>query len=114
MAQHAEDLLAVTEVHGRPDLTTGHSMGGFVVVVAAHRHPGRFGTLLLLDGGVPLPFPAGVPVEQVLADVLGPAAGRVSMTFPDHVAHRGFWRAHPAFDDGRRARPTWVLADGQC
>lgn len=99
MAQHAEDLLAVTEVLGRPELTIGHSMGGFVVVVAAHHHPARFPTLLLLDGGVPLPFPVGVPVEQVLADVLGPAARRLSMTFPDHAAHREFWRAHPAFLD---------------
>jgi len=97
MAQHAGDMLAVTEALGRPDLTTGHSMGGFVVVVAAHRHPGRFGELLLLDGGVPLNFPAGVPVEQVLADVLGPAARRLATTFPDHIAHREFWRAHPAF-----------------
>ena len=32
-------------------------MGGFVVVVAAHRHPERFGTLLLLGRGVPPPFP---------------------------------------------------------
>ena len=99
MDQHADDLLAVTTALGRPDLTTGHSMGGFVVVVAAYRHPGCFGELLLLDGGVPLPFPAGVPLEQVLADVLGPAARRLSMTFPDHAAHQDFWRAHPAFAD---------------
>jgi lipase len=99
MDQHADDLLAVTNVLGHPDLTTGHSMGGFAVVVAAYRHPGCFGELLLLDGGVPLPFPAGVPVEQVLSDVLGPAARRLSMTFPDHAAHREFWRAHPAFAD---------------
>jgi len=99
MDGHANDLAAVVDVVGRPDVTAGHSMGGFVAVVAAHQHPGTFGELILVDGGVPLPRPDGVPIETVVQAVLGPAAQRLAMTFDDHAAYREFWRAHPAFAD---------------
>jgi pimeloyl-ACP methyl ester carboxylesterase len=98
MEQHAEDLQALVRVFGRADVTAGHSMGGFVVVVAAHRHPGTLGELVLVDGGVPLPRPDGVPIETVLRTILGPAAKRLAMTFADRDAYRRFWRAHPAFN----------------
>lgn len=99
MRQHADDLQALVRVFGRADVTAGHSMGGFVVVVAAHRHPGTLGELVLVDGGVPLPRPNDVPIEAVLQTVLGPAAKRLAMTFADHDAYRRFWREHPAFTD---------------
>jgi len=97
MDTHADDLAAVIEVFGRADVTAGHSMGGFVAVVAAHRHPDTLGDLVLVDGGVPLPRPAGVPIETMVQAVLGPAAQRLAMTFSDHAAYRQLWRAHPAF-----------------
>ncbi len=97
MDTHADDLQAVTTWLGVPDVTAGHSMGGFVAVVAAHRHRATFGELVLVDGGVPLPRPDGVPIEAVVQAVLGPAAQRLSMTFTDHDAYREFWRKHPAF-----------------
>lgn len=99
MAQHADDLRAVLETFGPADVTVGHSMGGFVVVAAAHRHPGRFGRLVLLDGGVPLPRPRGVRVEDLVQAVLGPAAQRLAMTFESREAYRRFWQGHPAFAD---------------
>lgn len=100
MRVHAEDLSVVVDQLGKPDLTTGHSMGGFVAVVAAHRYPDRFGTLLLVDGGVPLPLPAEEPLEVAMPRLLGPTATRLAMRFPDHEAHRRWWRAHPAFAGG--------------
>jgi len=99
MDTHAEDLAAVIAVVGRADVTAGHSMGGFVTVVAAHQHPDTLGELVLVDGGVPLPRPDGVPIETVVQAVLGPAARRLAMSFADHAAYREFWRAHPAFAD---------------
>jgi len=99
MDQHADDLDAIVDAFGCPDVTAGHSVGGFVAVVAAHRHPGSFGELVLVDGGVPLPRPDGVSIEALLQVILGPAAQRLAMTFTDHAAYRQFWQAHPAFDD---------------
>jgi lipase len=99
MEQHADDLQALVRVFGPADVTAGHSMGGFVVVIADHRHPGTLGELVLVDGGVPLPSPDGVPIETVLKAILGPAAKRLAMTFAGHDAYRRFWREHPAFTD---------------
>ncbi|MEV6981766.1 alpha/beta hydrolase [Sphaerisporangium sp. NPDC051017] len=96
MRRHADDLHALVGTFGRADVTAGHSMGGFAVMVAAHRHPGTLGDLVLVDGGVPLPRPEGVPIETLLRASLGPAAERLAMTFDGHDAYRRFWRAHPA------------------
>jgi pimeloyl-ACP methyl ester carboxylesterase len=98
MARHASDLQAVSEVLGLPPaILVGHSMGGFVAVVAAHRYPDRFKDVLLVDGGLPLEAPAGVSGQELLEVTLGPALRRLSMTFPDRQTYREFWRQHPAF-----------------
>jgi pimeloyl-ACP methyl ester carboxylesterase len=98
MARHAADLEAVIQALELPPATlVGHSMGGFVAVVAAQLYPGRFTEVLLIDGGLPLAIPAGVSKETVLALVLGPAAARLSMTFPDPATYLEFWKKHPAF-----------------
>jgi lipase len=99
MEQHADDLHALAAVFGPADVTAGHSMGGFVAVVAAHRHPESIGELVLVDGGVPLPRPEGMSVETLMQAILGPAAERLAMTFTGHDAYRHFWRKHPAFAD---------------
>jgi len=99
MDRHADDLRALAAVFGPADVTAGHSMGGFVAVVAAYRHPEAVGELVLVDGGVPLPRPEGMSVEALMQAILGPAAQRLAMTFADHEAYRRFWRRHPAFAD---------------
>ena len=99
MAQHADDMADVLDFLGVPQaLVVGHSMGGFVSVMFAHRHAGRVASLLLVDGGMPLRMPEGMTTDSLIA-ALGPAADRLSMTFPDHEAYRNFWRVHPAFVD---------------
>lgn len=100
MRVHADDLSAVVDQLGKPDLTAGHSMGAFAAVVAAHRYPGRFGTLLLVDGGVPLPLPADEPLEVAMPRLLGPTATRLAMRFPNPEEYRRWWRDHPAFAGG--------------
>jgi lipase len=100
MARHAADLEAVIESLELPEATLiGHSMGGFVAVAASHLYPGRFSDLLLVDGGLPLAVPAGISREDLIEVTLGPAARRLSMTFPDREAYLEFWRQHPAFAD---------------
>ena len=113
MVQHADDVAAVMDFLAVPDaVIVGHSMGGFVAVVFSARHRDRVRALLLVDGGVPLPAPSGgISIEAVVA-ALGPAAERLSMTFPDRESYRQFFRAHPAFvDDWNDAVADYVDYD---
>lgn len=100
MAAHADDLRDVLD-HFAVDrtLVVGHSMGAFVSVVLAHRHPERVSRLLLIDGGLPLAVPDGLDPQEVVAHVLGPTAARLSMRFGSVGEYLDFWRAHPAFAD---------------
>lgn len=97
MAVHADDLIAVADHLGldRVDLV-GHSMGGFVVAETARRFPERVSSVLLVDGGVPLPVPEGMDVDTALHATIGPAMQRLSMTFRDLDEYLDFFRRHPA------------------
>jgi lipase len=96
-AAHACDLLAVLDAAGEEQaIAVGHSLGGFVVSVAAARCPDRIGRTVLVDGGLPLPVPEGLDVDTLLQTVIGPAMTRLEMTFPSREAYREFWQAHPA------------------
>ncbi|MFM1758525.1 MAG: hypothetical protein RL193_1102 [Actinomycetota bacterium] len=101
MAQHAKDMIEVINHFGwnAPDVI-GHSMGGFVTAALVGLYPDRVGKVIFADGGIPLPLPPGMSVEQVLPFVLGPALERLSMTFDSKEAYRNYWRPHPAFNRG--------------
>src|SRR5262245_40190305 len=67
MAAHAADIVAIADHLGAPRVgLVGHSMGGFVVTETAHRHPERVSSVLLVDGGLPLPLPPGIDVDTAL------------------------------------------------
>lgn len=98
MPRHADDVAAAAAHLGvTRAVVVGHSMGGFVAVVLAHRHPDLVERLVLVDGGLPLPLPPGLDPDAAMQAVLGPAAKRLAMVFADRAAYRGFWREHPAF-----------------
>lgn len=102
LAQHVEDLVAVLDHLGLEQAPiAGHSMGAFVAVKAAGLHPRRFPRLLLIDGGIRIPFevPADSTVDEVLDAVIGPAMERLRMTLPSREAWLERWRAHPALAD---------------
>ena len=100
MARHADDLMALLDHLGVAEvLPVGHSMGAFVAVVLAHRHPSVAGRLVLVDGGIPLELPEGVSAEESIAAILGPAAERLAMTFPTIGDYRALWQQHPAFHE---------------
>lgn len=54
MQEHADDVIAVLD-HEEIDraVLVGHSMGGFVAVLAGVLHPDRVAGLVLVDGGLP-------------------------------------------------------------
>lgn len=98
MAAHADDLAAVFRALGlAPATIVGHSMGGFVSVVFAHRHPSLVRRLLLIDGGLPLATPDGLSPDELVAAILGPTAERLNRRFADEDDYLEFWRRHPAF-----------------
>jgi pimeloyl-ACP methyl ester carboxylesterase len=115
MAAHADDLAAVLD-HAAVNraLLLGSSMGGFVAVVAASRHPERFSRVVLLDGGLPLDLGPllELPIEQLTAAVIGPALERLRMTFPSRQAYRDYWKQHPALaDDWNAAIEAYIDYD---
>ncbi|MBY8888308.1 alpha/beta hydrolase [Streptomyces sp. PTM05] len=98
LARHAEDLCAAAR-HlggGAPVTLTGHSMGAYAAVRAAAAHPELFDRVLLVDGGLPLPVPAGADLDALLDASLGPAIARLGMTYASPEAYVEFFRAHPA------------------
>jgi lipase len=98
MARHADDLVALMDSeHLDQVVVTGHSMGAFVALVLAHRHPGRVSWLVLVDGGPVVPMPEGADPEVVMQAVVGASLTRLGMTFSTREAYLDFWRAHPAF-----------------
>jgi pimeloyl-ACP methyl ester carboxylesterase len=96
MDRHAEDLAAVARYTGRPVVLTGQSMGAYAALRAAARFPDLFTRLVLIDGGLPLPVPAGADPDAVLEATLGPAVLRLRMTFPTEEAYVDVFRNHPA------------------
>jgi pimeloyl-ACP methyl ester carboxylesterase len=100
IASHARDLVAVLDARRlERAVLVGHSMGAFVAATAAAVEPARVSSLVLVDGGLGFPTPAGADIDTVLHAVIGPAMQRLAMTFPDRQAYREFWRAHPALAD---------------
>jgi lipase len=98
MQQHAADVTAVLDfLELAQALVVGHSMGGFVAVTFTALHPDRVGALLLVDGGVPLPVPAGVDPAKAAAALMTSVSARLAMNFPNREAYREYFKAHPAF-----------------
>lgn len=97
---HSADLRRACLALGldRPVLV-GHSLGAYIALLGAASHPGMFGALVLIDGGLPIPAPDGVDLDAVMAATLGPAIARLSQTYPTPEAYVEFWKAHPAFGD---------------
>ncbi len=99
LGRHAEDVLATIRYLGGHPVLAGHSMGGYVALLANDAAPGLAARLVLLDGGLPLPVPDGADLDALLDASLGPALVRLSQTYPSPQAYVHFWRAHPALSE---------------
>ena len=101
MANHARDMAAVCDYFGWSAVDViGHSMGAFVTAAFVGLYPARVKRAVLVDGGIPLPMPPGMTVEQIMPLVLGPALARLAMTFESKQAYREYWKPQPAFIKG--------------
>ena len=101
MKQHAEDMAAVIDHFSwtQPDVI-GHSMGAFVAAALVGLYSEKVGEVIFADGGVPLPMPPGMTVEQIMPFVLGPAMTRLAMEFENKEAYRNYWKPQAAFVKG--------------
>jgi pimeloyl-ACP methyl ester carboxylesterase len=94
---HVADLVSLLDGTGNGRVAVvGHSMGGFVALELAARHPERVSRLVLVDGGLPTGRPEDPVPPGGIDAVLGPAAERLRMTFASREAYRAYWREHPA------------------
>ena len=100
MAQHAKDLAEVIKFIGSKPDVIGHSMGGFVAAALVGLYPDLVEEVVFADGGIPLPMPPGMTVDQIMPLVLGPALARLAMTFENKESYRDFWKVQPAFNGG--------------
>jgi pimeloyl-ACP methyl ester carboxylesterase len=97
-AAHLADLVALLDRIAAPRIVlAGHSMGAYVAARLAADHPERVSSVVLVDGGLPIPVPPGKDPDEVLAETLGPAAKRLAQTFPTRADYVAMWREHPAF-----------------
>ena len=101
MRQHAADMSAVIDHFGWDTVDViGHSMGGFVAAALVGLYPDSVGEVVFADGGLPLPMPPGMTVEQIMPFVLGPAMTRLAMEFENKEAYRNYWKPQAAFAKG--------------
>lgn len=93
---HARDLVEVSTLLGIRPVLLGHSMGAFVAALAMAGSPHRFGGVVLADGGVMVPTPAGIDRDAAVRRVLRPALRRLRLRFADADAYVADWGSHPA------------------
>jgi pimeloyl-ACP methyl ester carboxylesterase len=97
MTAHATDLCEVAQSLGAGSVCiVGQSMGAYAALRAAAARPDLFNRLLLVDGGLPLPVPAGYDLDQVLQATLGPAVARLTQRYASIDDYVAMFRAHPA------------------
>lgn len=97
MAAHVDDTIATLDyLDIDRAMAVGGSMGGYVAVLLAARHPERVTSVGLCDGGVALPIPEGLDPDEMLQATLGPTFERLDRAFSSLDSYLDFWRAHPA------------------
>jgi pimeloyl-ACP methyl ester carboxylesterase len=96
VAQHVEDLVAVLDAVGLAAVhVCGMSMGGFIAVELAVRHPERVKSLVLVDGGFPFAAPPGL-TREALPVVFADRLDRLQQAWPSVADFAGFFTASTA------------------
>jgi pimeloyl-ACP methyl ester carboxylesterase len=116
MTAHVADLLAVLDFFGvESAVVAGHSMGAYVAARLAAEHPERVSSLVLVDGGLPIPAPPDQDPEELLRGILGSSLTRLNVTFAKRDDYLLMWRLHPAFagpwDDDIEAYLTYDIVE---
>ncbi len=87
MDAHVDDIVSILDAYGiERGILVGHSMGGFVAVLAAVQRPDRIRGIVLVDGGLPA-VEANQGGDALTRIVLDAARARLEMVFPTPQAH---------------------------
>jgi lipase len=98
LAAHVRDVLVALDFFGVAKVVAaGHSMGAHIVADLAAAFPERVHSIVLVDGGLPLPLRRNANPDELLASLLGPALARLRRSFRSREEYFAFWREHPAF-----------------
>jgi pimeloyl-ACP methyl ester carboxylesterase len=71
-------------------------MGAWIAAIVGERHPRRVERLVLIDGGLPIPYPEGADADSVVEAIVGPALARLAIEFASRDEFFDGWRSHPA------------------
>ncbi len=94
---HLQDLLAVLDrLELERPLLIGHSLGAYLITRFAVQYPERVGSLVLVDGGLPIPGTENVDPQVLVDATIGPAIARLKLTFASNADYYAWWRKHPA------------------
>jgi pimeloyl-ACP methyl ester carboxylesterase len=93
ISQHAADMIAVLDELGIDAAhVCGMSMGGFVAVALATTAPDRVRSLILVDGGLPMPVPADL-TPAALPEMFRDRLARLDRVFPTVADYARFFVA---------------------
>lgn len=91
LCAHTDDMIAVLDALAIDRaLVCGMSMGGFVAVDLAVRHPDRVAGLVLVDGGLPMAAPPGL-TREALPALFADRLGRLEHAWASPAAYRDFF-----------------------
>lgn len=99
LAVHADDMVRVLDHAGiQQAVVVGHSMGAFIALLLADRHPDRVSSLVLVDGGLPITERVPRNPRAAARTVATSISARLELEFSNLAAGVFFWRSHPAFE----------------
>lgn len=94
-------------------VVAGYSMGAWIAGVFAERHANRVERLVLVDGGLPIPFDSGADADEIIEAAVGPSLARLEMEFASEEEFFAYWKSHPAlerhWDDSMRDLLSYEL-----
>lgn len=96
LVRHADDLVLLLDQLGLDAVhVCGMSMGAFVAVQLAARHPERVQSLILVDGGFPIATPPGMTRDLVPA-AFADRLDRLARSWPSVADYLDFFVTHTA------------------